>query len=229
MAETATPSTTSGAARVPSSGTPAIAPDELLLDAAPASNYAARDDARFRVVSDFEPAGDQPAAIAALSTGIDEGQRFQTLLGITGSGKSCNDRVDDRADAAPDADPRPEQVACSAARPRDDASSSPTIVSSTSSAITTTTSPRRTSQSIDTYIEKDSSINDEIDRLRHSATAALLTRRDVIVVASVSCIYGMGDPEEYRGQPARTQRQASTTTCAASCVVSSTCSSAVTT
>ena len=54
--------------------------------------------------------------------------------------------------------------------------------------------------SSDTYIEKDSSINDEIDRLRHSATAALLTRRDVIVVASVSCIYGMGNPEEYRGQ-----------------------------
>src|ERR671918_128104 len=98
----------------------------------------------FRMVSEFAPAGDQPGAIAALGAGVGNGERYQTLLGITGSGKSA------------------------------------------------------TIAWTDTYIEKDSSINDEIDRLRHSATAALLTRRDVIVVASVSCIYGLGSPEEYR-------------------------------
>jgi excinuclease ABC subunit B len=83
--------------------------------------------------------------------------------------------------------------------------------------------------SSDTYIEKDSSINDEIDRLRHSATAALLTRRDVIVVASVSCIYGMGNPEEYRGNLLDLSAWASTTTCATSCAAWSTCSTTATT
>jgi hypothetical protein len=82
--------------------------------------------------------------------------------------------------------------------------------------------------SSDTYIEKDSSVNDEIDRLRHSATAALLTRRDTIVVASVSCIYGMGDPEEYRGSCSNCT-WGSTTTSAASCVAWSTCSTTATT
>jgi excinuclease ABC subunit B len=82
--------------------------------------------------------------------------------------------------------------------------------------------------SSDTYIEKDSSINDEIDRLRHSATAALLTRRDTIVVASVSCIYGMGNPEEYRGS-CSSCTSASTTTMRSILRRSSTCSSTATT
>ena len=82
--------------------------------------------------------------------------------------------------------------------PTSSGSSSRTTGSSTSSATTTTTSPRPTWRPRDTYIEKDSSVNDEIERLRHSTTASLLTRRDVIVVASVSCIYGLGSPEEYR-------------------------------
>jgi excinuclease ABC subunit B len=153
----------------------------------------------FEVVSDFQPAGDQPTAIQQLSTGIERGDRFQTLLGITGSGKSATIAW------------TIEQV------------QRPTLVLAPNKSLAAQLAtefkeffphnrveyfvsyydyyqPEAYIASSDTYIEKDSSINDEIDRLRHSATAALLTRRDTIVVASVSCIYGMGDPEEYRGQ-----------------------------
>ena len=152
----------------------------------------------FRVVSDFAPAGDQPKAVAALSEGILRGDRFQTLLGITGSGKSAT-------------------IAWSIEQ-----SQKPTLILAPNKSLAAQLAqemreffpdnrveyfvsyydyyqPEAYIPSSDTYIEKDSSINDEIDRLRHSATAALLTRRDVIVVASVSCIYGMGNPEEYRG------------------------------
>ncbi len=151
----------------------------------------------FRIVSDFEPAGDQPAAIEALSAGIERGDRFQTLLGITGSGKSAT-------------------IAWTIAEVQ-----RPTLVIAPNKALAAQLAnefrelfpdnrveyfvsyydyyqPEAYIPSSDTYIEKDSSVNDEIDRLRHSATAALLTRRDVIVVASVSCIYGLGSPEEYR-------------------------------
>ncbi len=152
----------------------------------------------FRVVSSFAPAGDQPTAIAALSEGIRRGDRFQTLLGITGSGKSATMAW------------TIEQV------------QKPTLILAPNKSLAAQLAqemreffpenrveyfvsyydyyqPEAYIPSSDTYIEKDSSINDEIDRLRHSATAALLTRRDVIVVASVSCIYGMGSPDEYRG------------------------------
>lgn len=152
-----------------------------------------------RVVSDFEPAGDQPAAIEALATGVQDGLRFQTLLGITGSGKSAT-------------------IAWTIERVQ-----RPTLILAPNKSLAAQLAqemkeffpdnrveyfvsyydyyqPEAYIASSDTYIEKDSSINDEIDRLRHSATAALLTRRDTIVVASVSCIYGMGDPDEYRGQ-----------------------------
>ncbi|MGA0917502.1 MAG: excinuclease ABC subunit UvrB [Ilumatobacteraceae bacterium] len=154
---------------------------------------------RFRVVSDFEPAGDQPKAIASLAEGIDAGERFQTLLGITGSGKSATIAW------------TIEQV------------QRPTLILAPNKSLAAQLAqevreffpenrveyfvsyydyyqPEAYIPSSDTFIEKDASINDEIDRLRHSATAALLTRRDTIVVASVSCIYGMGSPEEYRGQ-----------------------------
>ncbi len=161
---------------------------------APANPRATRP---FRVVSEFDPAGDQPTAIAGLSEGIAAGERYQTLLGITGSGKSAtNARTI-------------EQV------------QKPTLVIAPNKSLAAQLAnefreffpdnrveyfvsyydyyqPEAYIASSDTYIEKDSSINDEIDRLRHSATAALLTRRDVIVVASVSCIYGLGSPEEYR-------------------------------
>jgi len=151
----------------------------------------------FKMVSEFEPAGDQPGAVAALSEGITNGERYQTLLGITGSGKSAT-------------------VAWTIEQVQ-----KPTLVIAPNKSLAAQLAnefreffphnrveyfvsyydyyqPEAYLASSDTYIEKDSSVNDEIDRLRHSATSALLTRRDVIVVASVSCIYGLGSPEEYR-------------------------------
>jgi len=153
----------------------------------------------FKVVSDFAPAGDQPAAVASLTEGIEQGLRFQTLLGITGSGKSAT-------------------IAWTIEKVQ-----KPTLILAPNKSLAAQLAqemreffpdnrveyfvsyydyyqPEAYMASSDTYIEKDSSVNDEIDRLRHSATAALLTRRDTIVVASVSCIYGMGNPAEYKGQ-----------------------------
>ncbi len=153
----------------------------------------------FRVDAEFVPAGDQPAAIEALSSGIDAGDRFQTLLGITGSGKSATIAW------------TIEQV------------QRPTLVLAPNKSLAAQLAnelkeffpdnrveyfvsyydyyqPEAYMPSSDTYIEKDSSVNDEIDRLRHSATSSLLTRRDPIVVASVSAIYGLGSPEEYETQ-----------------------------
>jgi len=150
----------------------------------------------FKVHSDFDPAGDQPHAIELLSEGVERGDRFQTLLGITGSGKSATIAW------------TIEQV------------QRPTLVLAPNKSLAAQLAnefreffpenrveyfvsyydyyqPEAYMPSSDTFIEKDSSVNDEIDRLRHSATAALLTRRDVIVVASVSAIYGLGAPEEY--------------------------------
>lgn len=159
----------------------------------------------FRVVSEFAPSGDQPEAIARLSEGIDRGDRFQTLLGITGSGKSATIAW------------TIEQV------------QRPTLVLAPNKALAAQLAnefrqffpdnrveyfvsyydyyqPEAYIASTDTYIEKESTINDEIDRLRHAATAALLTRRDVIIVASVSAIYGLGSPEHYEGQLLRLVR-----------------------
>ena len=150
----------------------------------------------FRVVSDFAPAGDQPSAVERLSQGVEEGQRFQTLLGITGSGKSAT-------------------IAWTIEKVQ-----RPTLVLAPNKSLAAQLAnefreffpdnrveyfvsyydyyqPEAYMPASDTYIEKDSSVNDEIDRLRHSATAALLTRRDVIVVASVSAIYGLGPPNTY--------------------------------
>ncbi|MBW8825983.1 MAG: excinuclease ABC subunit UvrB [Acidobacteria bacterium] len=153
----------------------------------------------FKVVSDFAPAGDQPRAIAELSKGVERGDKFQTLLGITGSGKSAT-------------------IAWTIEQTQ-----RPTLVIAPNKSLAAQLAnefreffpenrveyfvsyydyyqPEAYLPSSDTYIEKDSSINDEIEKLRHSATAALLGRRDVIVVASVSCIYGLGSPEEYAKQ-----------------------------
>jgi len=153
----------------------------------------------FRAVSDFSPAGDQPEAIAQLAQGVDAGERFQTLLGITGSGKSAT-------------------VAWLIEKVQ-----RPTLVLAPNKALGAQLAnefrqffpenrveyfvsyydyyqPEAYLPQSDTYIEKDATINDEIERLRHSATAALLTRRDVIIVASVSAIYGLGSPEQYEGQ-----------------------------
>ena len=153
----------------------------------------------FRLVSEFQPAGDQPRAIEALADSIRSGNRFQTLLGITGSGKSAT-------------------IAWTI-----EALQRPTLVMAPNKSLAAQLAnefreffpdnrveyfvsyydyyqPEAYMPSSDTYIEKDSSVNDEIDRLRHAATSALLTRRDTIVVASVSCIYGLGSPHEYRDQ-----------------------------
>ena len=151
---------------------------------------------RFRIVSEYEPTGDQPSAIDALSAGLERGDRHQTLLGVTGSGKSFT-------------------VACVVERVN-----RPTLVMAPNKTLAAQLytefkqllpdnaveyfvsyydyyQPEAYIPSTDTYIEKDSSINDEIDKLRHSTTHSLLTRRDVLVVASVSSIYGLGAPEHY--------------------------------
>ena len=154
---------------------------------------------RFRVVSDFEPAGDQPKAIASLAEGIDAGERFQTLLGITGSGKSATIAWTIEQVQRPTLILAPNKsLAAQLAQEMREFFPENRVEYFVS--YYDYYQPEAYIPSSDTFIEKDASINDEIDRLRHSATAALLTRRDTIVVASVSCIYGMGSPEEYRGQ-----------------------------
>ena len=153
----------------------------------------------FQVVSDFEPAGDQPKAIASLSEGIEQGERFQTLLGITGSGKSATIAWTIEKTQRPTLILAPNKsLAAQLAQEMREFFPHNRVEYFVS--YYDYYQPEAYIASSDTFIEKDSSVNDEIDRLRHSATAALLTRRDTIVVASVSCIYGMGDPEEYRGQ-----------------------------
>ena len=168
-----------------------------MSDLSPAADQ--RSSKPFVVRSEFQPAGDQPKAIGELADGVWRGERFQTLLGITGSGKSATIAW------------TIEQV------------QRPTLVLAPNKSLAAQLAtefreffpdnrveyfvsyydyyqPEAYIASSDTYIEKDSSVNDEIDRLRHSATASLLTRRDVIVVASVSCIYGLGSPEQYSGK-----------------------------
>src|ERR1035437_3602553 len=153
---------------------------------------------QFRLETPYQPTGDQPTAIRQLIDGLNKGEREQTLLGVTGSGKTftmANIIVD-------------RQV--------------PTLVLVHNKTLAAQLysefkayfpdnevhyfvsyfdyyQPEAYMASSDTYIEKDSKINDEIDRLRHAATTALLTRRDTIIVASVSCIYGIGSPEDYEG------------------------------
>ena len=156
------------------------------------------DNQRFEVVSDYQPAGDQPKAIAQLSAGIERGDRFQTLLGITGSGKSATVAWTIEKVQRPTLILAPNKsLAAQLAQEMKEFFPKNRVEYFVS--YYDYYQPEAYIASSDTFIEKDSSVNDEIDRLRHSATAALLTRRDTIVVASVSCIYGMGNPEEYRG------------------------------
>ncbi len=154
---------------------------------------------RFEVVSAFAPAGDQPQAIAALSEGIRRGDRFQTLLGITGSGKSATIAWTIQEVQKPTLIIAPNKsLAAQLASEMRELFPNNRVEYFVS--YYDYYQPEAYLPSSDTYIEKDSSINDEIDRLRHSCTSALLHRRDVIVVASVSCIYGLGSPEEYGKQ-----------------------------
>lgn len=152
----------------------------------------------FQVVADYAPAGDQPTAIEQLAAGIQRGDRFQTLLGITGSGKSATIAWTIEKVQRPTLILAPNKsLAAQLAQEMREFFPNNRVEYFVS--YYDYYQPEAYIPSSDTFIEKDSSINDEIDRLRHSATAALLTRRDVIVVASVSCIYGMGDPDEYKG------------------------------
>src|SRR5881628_872428 len=152
--------------------------------------------AEFKTTAAYRPTGDQPTAVATLAEGLEAGDRYQTLLGATGTGKTATMAW------------TVEQV------------QKPTLVIAHNKTLAAQLcnefreffpenaveyfvsyydyyQPEAYLPSSDTYIEKDSSINDDIDRLRHAATAALFTRRDVLIVASVSCIYGMGSPERY--------------------------------
>src|SRR5690242_12669316 len=153
----------------------------------------------FKVVSDFAPAGDQPTAIAGLAEGINAGDRFQTLLGITGSGKSATIAWTIEEVQRPTLIIAPNKsLAAQLANEMREFFPNNRVEYFVS--YYDYYQPEAYIPSSDTYIEKDSSINDEIDRLRHSATSALLTRRDVIIVASVSAIYGLGSPEMYAKQ-----------------------------
>jgi excinuclease ABC subunit B len=161
----------------------------------------------FTMRSHFSPAGDQPAAIAQLSEGVRRGDRFQTLLGITGSGKSATVAWTIEAVQRPTLIIAPNKsLAAQLANEMREFFPNNRVEYFVS--YYDYYQPEAYLPSSDTYIEKDSSINDEIDRLRHSTTSSLLTRRDVIVVASVSCIYGLGSPEEYADRILHLQRGA---------------------
>lgn len=151
---------------------------------------------QFKVVSDYTPSGDQPQAIDTLASGIENGLRDQVLLGVTGSGKTYTmAKVIERVQ-------RPTLVLahnktlaaqlCEEFRAFFPENAVEYFVS-----YYDYYQPEAYIPHTDTFIEKDAAINDEIERLRHSATAALFERRDVIVVSSVSCIYGLGDPIDY--------------------------------
>ncbi len=152
---------------------------------------------QFKIKSEFKPTGDQPEAIAELVKGIKEGRKRQTLLGVTGSGKTFTiaNVIEQVNRPVLILEPNKTLAAqiCSEFREFFPDSAVEFFVS-----YYDYYQPEAYIPSTDVYIEKDSSVNDEIDRLRHSATAALSERRDVIIVASVSCIYSLGDPEEYK-------------------------------
>lgn len=151
----------------------------------------------FKLVSEYKPTGDQPEAIEYLSKGIQEGKKFQTLLGVTGSGKTFTMA----------------NIIEKVQKPTLILAHNKTLAGQLYSEFKEFFPENRVEYfvsyydyyqpeayiaSSDTYIEKDSSINDEIDKLRHSATLSLFECRDVIIIASVSCIYGLGDPIDYQ-------------------------------
>lgn len=156
------------------------------------------EDARFEVVSPFEPSGDQPEAIASLVKGVEQGDRFQVLLGVTGSGKTFTMAKTIEALGKPTLVMAPNKtLAAQLASELKEFFPHNAVVYFVS--YYDYYQPEAYVPQSDTYIEKDSSINEEVEMLRHQATASLLSRRDVIVVASVSCIYGIGSPEDYAG------------------------------
>ena len=154
------------------------------------------DENTLKAVSEFSPTGDQPVAIEKVVEGIQQGYKSQVLVGVTGSGKTFTIA----------------KIAEAVQKPVLVIAHNKTLAAQLATefreffpnnAVEYFVSyydyyqPEAYVPRTDTYIEKDASINDEIDKLRHSATRALMTRRDVIIVSSVSCIYGLGEPEEY--------------------------------
>ncbi len=151
-----------------------------------------------KVVSPFEPSGDQPEAIAALAKGVEGGLRYQTLLGVTGSGKTFTMAKVIEAVQKPTLVMAPNKtLAAQLASELKEFFPDNAVVYFVS--YYDYYQPEAYVPSSDTFIEKDASINEEVEKLRHAATSALLSRRDVIVVASVSCIYGIGSPQDYAG------------------------------
>ncbi len=155
-------------------------------------------DTELEVVSPYEPAGDQPQAIEKLSQGVREGLRYQTLMGVTGSGKTYTMAKTIEALQRPTLIMEPNKtLAAQVASEMKELFPHNAVVYFVS--YYDYYQPEAYVPQTDTYIEKDSSINEEVEKLRHQATSSLLSRRDVIVVASVSCIYGIGSPQDYAG------------------------------
>ena len=154
---------------------------------------------KFKVISDFKPEGDQPKAINKLKEGLNKGYDFQTLMGITGSGKSATIAWLIEELQMPSLVLAPNK-ALAAQLANEFKQFFPENRVEYFVSYYDYYQPEAYVPRSDTFIEKDANINEEIDRLRHSATSALLMREDVIVVSSVSCIYGLGSPEEYKNK-----------------------------
>ena len=152
--------------------------------------------AAFDVVSEFQPSGDQPTAIADLAQRVNAGETDVVLLGATGTGKSATTAWLIEQVQRPTLVLAPNKT-LAAQLANEFRELFPNNAVEYFVSYYDYYQPEAYIPQTDTYIEKDSSINDEVERLRHSATNSLLTRRDVIVVASVSCIYGLGTPQEY--------------------------------
>lgn len=160
----------------------------------------------FRAVSPYEPSGDQPQAIKKLAQGVEEGLRYQTLLGVTGSGKTFTMAKTIEAVQRPTLVMAPNKtLAAQLASELKEFFPDNAVVYFVS--YYDYYQPEAYVPSSDTFIEKDASINEEVEKLRHAATSALLSRRDVIVVASVSCIYGIGSPMDYAGMAVFVDKQ----------------------
>ena len=160
----------------------------------------------FRVVSPYEPAGDQPQAIEKLAEGIRDGLRYQTLLGVTGSGKTFTMAKTIEAVQKPTLVMAPNKtLAAQLAAELKEFFPDNAVVYFVS--YYDYYQPEAYVPSTDTFIEKDASINEEVEKLRHAATSSLLSRRDIIVVASVSCIYGIGSPMDYAGMAVFVDKQ----------------------
>ncbi|CAM2743935.1 excinuclease ABC subunit UvrB [Slackia exigua] len=160
----------------------------------------------FKVVSPYEPSGDQPQAIASLAEGVERGLRYQTLLGVTGSGKTFTMAKTIEAVQKPTLVMAPNKtLAAQLAAELKEFFPHNAVVYFVS--YYDYYQPEAYVPQTDTFIEKDASINEEVEKLRHAATSSLLSRRDVIVVASVSCIYGIGSPMDYAGMAVFVDRQ----------------------